>query len=531
MFGADPAVVLFGGEVAAADRRFAQRDAFAVGGLGDRRRLVVADMRIERGHQHERPAHQLRDPAGVRFDAGHAVLGKAGHAVGQQPDRLQQAVDQQRLEDVELQGAGRAGHGDGGVVAEHARADHGERLALRGVDLARHDRAARLVLRQPQLAQTGARPGTEPADVVGDLHQRGGQRLERAGRLHDRIVSGQRLELVGSGDERIAGEPRDPRRGPLGKLRRRVEPGADRGAAQSQLIQAGQRALDSLPSARDLFRVAGELLAQGERHGVHQVRAADLDDRRERVALGRQRLLQPRRSRQQAPAQRRRGGHVHGGGKGVVGRLRPVDVVVGVDGRLAAECAAGQLDGAVGDHLVGVHVRLRAAAGLPHDQREVVVEFAGDDLVGGAHDQVARLFPQHAELGVGDRRRLLDDAEGAHHLDRHAFAADAEVVARPFRLRPPVAVGGHAHRAERIGLLAETLIPRSRARRNRHGRHQASCGNSPRTTSTSSRTWPADFANAARSPASSCTSMIRSTPPAPSTHGTPTKMPSTPYSP
>jgi NADPH:quinone reductase-like Zn-dependent oxidoreductase len=43
-----------------------------------------------------------------------------------------------------------------------------------------------------------------------------------------------------------------------------------------------------------------------------------------------------------------------------------------------------QLDGAVGDDLVGVHVGLGAAAGLPHHQREVVVELAGDDLVGGA---------------------------------------------------------------------------------------------------------------------------------------------------
>ena len=248
---------------------------------------------------------------------------------------------------------------------------------------------------------------------------------------------------------------RDPGRDALGESRRRVQPGAHRGPAQRQLVQVRQRSLDPLAAAFDLLRVAGEFLAERQRHRVHQVRAADLDDLRERVALVRKRLLQRRRGRQQALAQRRDGSDVHGRREGVVGGLRAVDVVVGVDGRLAAELAAGQLDGAVGDHLVDVHVRLRAAAGLPDDQRKVVVQIAGDDLIGGAHDQVALAHLQHAELRVGERRRLLEDPEGAHHLDRHAFAADAEVVARPFGLRAPVAVGGNAHRAEGVGLLTE----------------------------------------------------------------------------
>src|SRR5882762_1454002 len=62
---------------------------------------------------------------------------------------------------------------------------------------------------------------------------------------------------------------------------------------------------------------------------------------------------------------------VHGGGEGVVRRLRQVDVIVGMDGLLAAECATRELDGAIGDHLVGIHVGLRAAAGLPDAQWKV----------------------------------------------------------------------------------------------------------------------------------------------------------------
>ena len=50
---------------------------------------------------------------------------------------------------------------------------------------------------------------------------------------------------------------------------------------------------------------------------------------------------------------------------------------------LAAEFAAEDFDGAVGDDLVGVHVGLGAGAGLPDDEGEMIVEFAGDDVVAG----------------------------------------------------------------------------------------------------------------------------------------------------
>ena len=47
-------VELLGGDVAERERRLAQRHALLVRVLGDLRRLVVADVRVERGHQHER---------------------------------------------------------------------------------------------------------------------------------------------------------------------------------------------------------------------------------------------------------------------------------------------------------------------------------------------------------------------------------------------------------------------------------------------------------------------------------------------
>ena len=100
-------------------------------------------------------------------------------------------------------------------------------------------------------------------------------------------------------------------------------------------------------------------------------------------------------------------GDVHGGREGVVARLAHVHVVVGMDGRLGAHLAAEQLDGAVRDHLVHIHVGLRAAARLEDDQREVLGESAGDDLVGGGDDGAAHLLVHEAGVHVVLRRALL----------------------------------------------------------------------------------------------------------------------------
>ncbi len=59
----------------------------------------------------------------------------------------------------------------------------------------------------------------------------------------------------------------------------------------------------------------------------------------------------------------------------------------GCTGDLAAALAAEHLVGAVGDHLVEVHVGLGAGAGLPDHQREMIVELAVDHLLRGADDR------------------------------------------------------------------------------------------------------------------------------------------------
>ena len=141
-------------------------------------------------------------------------------------------------------------------------------------------------------------------------------------------------------------------------------------------------------------------------------------------------------------------------GKGVVGGLRHVDVVVGMNGLFAAHDAAGDFDGAIGDDFVGVHVGLRAAAGLPDAQGEMGVEFAGDDFVGGLDDELGFFGGEFAEILIHHRGGFFQDAEGADEFGRHGVAPDIEVDERARRLRAVVAVIGHFDRAHGIGFGA-----------------------------------------------------------------------------
>ncbi len=169
-----------------------------------------------------------------------------------------------------------------------------------------------------------------------------------------------------------------------------VQARADRRAAQGQLTQVRDRFLDVLEPVVQKLDPAGDLLAERERRRVHQVRPPDLDELAKRLGLLGQRVAQHSDRRDQPAAKRLDGGDVHGGRKHVVRRLAHVDLIVGMDLPLHSALAAQQFAGAVGDHLVHVHVGLRTAAGLPDDQRKLGVVSPGDHLVGGRDDRLGR---------------------------------------------------------------------------------------------------------------------------------------------
>jgi hypothetical protein len=200
---------------------------------------------------------------------------------------------------------------------------------------------------------------------------------------------------------------------------------------------------------------AADLLAEREGRRVLEVRTAELDHVPEGPGPLVQRRPHPIEREEERLVERQHRGHVHRRREGVVARLAPVDVVVGVDRVPVPAAGAGQLVGAVGDHLVDVHVGLGARAGLPDDQREVLVELPLDHLLRRARDERSGFGVQLAERGVDLCGRLLDQAVGAQEDARQALRTDPEVLQAALGLRTPVAVGGNPDLTHAVRLDAE----------------------------------------------------------------------------
>ena len=122
---------------------------------------------------------------------------EAGAAASEQLDAFEHVVGDHRLEHIQLEVALAGGQLHSGVVAHHLHGHHGQALGLGGIHLARHDRAARFVFRNHQLAQAAAGATGQPADVVGDFHQAAGQHREGAVGCGQGFMAGQGLKFVG----------------------------------------------------------------------------------------------------------------------------------------------------------------------------------------------------------------------------------------------------------------------------------------------------------------------------------------------
>src|SRR3972149_8834668 len=94
------------------NRLLAQGGAALMRSLGALARLVVADMRRKRRHQHERLLQMLLDALPVGLDADDALLAEAVGDVGEKPDGLQHGVGDHRLGDLEVRTALASGKGD-----------------------------------------------------------------------------------------------------------------------------------------------------------------------------------------------------------------------------------------------------------------------------------------------------------------------------------------------------------------------------------------------------------------------------------
>ena len=367
-----------------------------------------------------------------------------------------------------------------GVVAHHLRADHHRGFRDHRIDLARHDRTARLQRRQFDFAQARQRPGIHPAQVVGDLHQRHRQRIELAREL-DRIVLRRRCPrtcrwpiricVVVSVDSVFAIAL--PKRGSaLMPVPIAVPP-------MRQAAQALQCVFDPRPRATpSCADQRAEFLAERQRHRIHQVGAAGLGDPAECLARGASMAL-PRclsaGSRSSTTASCAR--HADRGRDHVVGTLPEVDVVVRMD--LALARARRQR----GDHLVGIHVARRAGTGLVRRRSGIARRWSPSATCSAAL-RIGRATPfgSRPSPALTCCRGRLDQAERADETTRHRLARDREILHRALGLRAPQRIGGHLQLAHAVVLDAEPCramtssirLPRGYARRLRGAASAAS---------------------------------------------------------
>src|SRR5512133_1215636 len=101
--------------------------------------------------------------------------------------------------------------------------------------------------------------------------------------------------------------------------------------------------------------------------------APDLNHLTELIGLLLNRVAHARDRRNEFMLQRSQGGDRHSGREHVVGRLTSVDVIIRMNDAFYTSFCTKEFTGAIRDHLVHIHVRLRAAARLPYDQWELVV--------------------------------------------------------------------------------------------------------------------------------------------------------------
>ena len=388
----------------------------------------------------------------VRLNAVRAVNIEGNASIAKQADGFQNVPCHNGLENVELEVALRTSETNGCIITEHLGRDHGHGLALGRVDLTGHDGRTGLILGNNQLANAVARAGGIPAHIVGNLHQRISQNAQRARDQDESVVRTQGCEEVIGLLELNAGFLRNLLRGELTESGVSIEAGSHCGSADRQFACARLRVANAIECEINLCNPAGNNLAKSNGGCVLEVGAAHHDDIRVFLGLCIQSIAQLLNAwihRLEFLDH----GNVHCSGEGVIRGLAAVHMVIGVNGSLGAHDATGKFDCAVGDDLVRVHVRLRAGSGLEDDQREVIIELALDDLVGGASNQVCDVLRELAEFGVCKRSSLLQSAKCANHgaSPHESVTTDVEVVERTLCLCAPITIDSNLNGAHGIG--------------------------------------------------------------------------------
>ena len=115
-------------------------------------------------------------------------------------------------------------------------------------------------------------------------------------------------------------------------------------------------------------------------------------------------------------------------------------MIIGMHRIFRANHPAHYFNCAVGNHLIGVHIGLRAGAGLPDHQRKVIIQQTVCHLACSRLDSLAFVSIQFAEICIGHRTALFDDPKRTDDRDGLFLPTDWEVDQRSLGLCTPIFV-------------------------------------------------------------------------------------------
>ena len=164
--------------------------------------------------------------------------------------------------------------------------------------------------------------------------------------------------------------------------------------------------------------------------------------------------------------------YAHSSREHVIGRLAVVHMVVWMDVSVVAQLHSEDFVRSIGDHLVGVHVKADAGAGLEDIDDKFVVPFAVDDLLRRLNDRFCPCMIDQAEIAIGLDCGALHHSKGADKLRMSIQAGDGIIFNGARRLCAVVGARGHFDRAERIFFFAR-FGHANRVQRTRHSAHGA----------------------------------------------------------
>ena len=415
--------------------------------MGRRGRVLITNLRGQAGDQHQGPAQILRHPVRIGFQPPDTVLLKGSHAVAQQADRLDHIVGQDRHEYVELEIALGSAEADGRIISHDLDGDHRDGFALGGIDFAGHDGTAGLILGNADLPDPAPGPGSQPAYIIGDLHQIGRQGFQGTAGKYIGVFGGQGMELIGGGPEAVSCQGRDLLRAEAVEAGRTVQACTDGRPADGQVPQMVRRLVQHAAVLLQHGPPAADLLGKAQGDRVLQVGAADLDDILILLFQTPQGIRQAVQGRIDIIPDGQNSRHIHGCREGIVGALGHIDMVIGMD--LQARMILG---GDMGNDLIDIHIALGTAAGLPDLQGKFMGIASFQNAGAGFGNGLSGLPVQSAQLHIGGGAGGFEDREGPDDLGRYGFGPYGKVLQTSLGLGAPEMVSGHSDLPHRIML-------------------------------------------------------------------------------